>query len=94
MEYLMYFIVIMLSFCVAGVAVLLISVAIYIAKQIKKDSEKSVNQSCKWFRASPMDDYSTQCGRSFYDASESGNPITDLLSYCPYCAGQIECEEK
>lgn len=90
MDMLMFLIMAMLLACIVGVAVLLISVTVYILKAIEKEKRKLKVRRCLWLRSSEMDDYTSGCRHSYYDASESGNPITDALTYCPYCGGVID----
>lgn len=77
----------LLGLCILGTAALVIVVAVYIFRDMSKRKVKTTQ--CNWLRFSAMEDYSTSCKNRFYDASESGNPVTDSLTYCPYCGGRI-----
>ena len=34
--------------------------------------------------------YHTGCGKEFNDSTDTGQPITDWMTYCPYCGGKVE----
>lgn len=83
-----------LIFCIAGVAFLLTSVAIWIFKEIREEIRlsKRPSKKCTYKRFHELDDWKTECGCDFHDATETGNPVTDWATYCPYCGGEIECK--
>lgn len=92
MEYLLYTMVSLLIICVIGVAFLLAFVAHWIWSEIieEKALNKRPSKSCKYKRVSVLDDWSTECGKVFHDATESGNPVSDWAKYCPFCGGEIK----
>ncbi len=47
---------------------------------------KNPARQCEW---RGKFSYATGCDKEFFDASESGNPVTDWLNYCPYCGGRV-----
>ena len=55
----------------------------------KENHKQEKPAYCEWVKD---DSYilSTGCGEDFYDASESGNPVTDWLNYCPYCGRKVK----
>lgn len=58
--------------------------------EIAKGDKK--NSSCKWVKKDDHLDqeYKTSCGSVFYDSTESGDPVTDWLTYCPYCSLKVK----
>jgi len=91
MEYLQMFLMGVLSLCGVGVAALLVFVFVYIANDMIKTRNKQCRESnCKWDKNGDLDIYSTSCDHEFFDATESGNPPTDWLTYCPYCSGKVK----
>lgn len=89
MDYLMTGIMIMLGLSILGTFGLVVGVAWYIFQQVKKDAKiLTTTESCSWKSKEGI--YLTGCGEEFYDASESGNPVTDWLNYCPYCGRKVE----
>lgn len=46
-------------------------------------------QKCKWKGGIGAAIYKTSCGHEFHDSSETGNPVTDWLRYCPYCGKKV-----
>ena len=65
-------------------------------KKLKIDPVKFIKnklkskQKCIW---RGKYSYATGCGKEFFDASETGDPVTDWLSFCPYCGGKVEVEQ-
>jgi hypothetical protein len=49
-------------------------------------------KKCYWSGRGFSANYKTACGHEFHDNSETGNPVTDWLSYCPYCSKRVEVE--
>ena len=94
MEYLQMFLMGILSLCAIGVFALMVFVFLYIAIDLIRNNKKrkAVRSNCQWNKSGDLDDYSTQCGNQFYDATESGNPPTDWMTYCPYCSGEVKIE--
>jgi len=45
-------------------------------------------KKCHWRPRAEL--YNTECGEKFFDSTESGNPVTDWLSYCPYCGKPVK----
>ena len=91
MEYLMTGVMTMLGLSILGTFGLIMWVAWYIYSDIQKDKESykhSPLKPCEWKSKECV--YSTGCGEEFYDASESGNPVTDWLNYCPYCGRKVK----
>lgn len=84
--------IVFLMISVIGVLALVLFVSCYIVADVRKSVKKSkvIESNCNWHRVSNIDDYRTACGHEFYDASESGDPITDVISFCPYCGCKIE----
>lgn len=93
MGYLMDGILILLAVCVLGVFILLSTVFGYIVQDIIK-SRPRPKSVCDWTKSTELDDYTTGCRNEFYDASESSNPVTDTLTYCPYCGDHINVKER
>ncbi len=58
--------------------------------------EDRKNKTCEWKNHSGenSDDctglYDTSCKEVFYDATESGTPVSDWAKYCPYCGRSIK----
>lgn len=50
-------------------------------------------KTCKYKPISGWDysTYKTECGKEFYDSTESG-VITDWMTYCPYCGGKVNVQ--
>lgn len=82
------FVMLMLSGCIVGTFFLVCSVAWYIWKEISKPSNTEDESLCDW--KSDGEIFKTNCGNSFFDATESGNPITDWITYCPYCGDKVK----
>lgn len=38
----------------------------------------------------PTGNYHTACGKKFNDSTDTGQPITDWMTYCPYCGGKVK----
>ncbi len=95
MDLLMLFVMGALALCVAGVLLLIIFVALYIIMDIRRDkkSRKVIEGFCEYSRQSLLDDYTTGCGNEFHDSSETGNPVTDWATFCPYCGNKIRVKE-
>ncbi len=96
MEFIIFPVLILLGFCIIGTTGLLLFVAWYIASDIIQGTKKrkeSSSKYCEWGKAVELDDYTTECSNTFYDASESGNPITDSLTFCPYCGDKIKTRQ-
>ena len=90
MEFLMYGTMVLLGLTILGAFLLLFFVIGYIYKEIKKDNTvQEPVKYCHW-REQDSGLLRTGCGEDFYDASESGNPATDWLNYCPYCGSKVE----
>ncbi|UZV41323.1 TMhelix containing protein [Vibrio phage vB_VpaM_R16F] len=89
MDYLILFIISVLSICIFLVFVFVIMATYYGYRQIKLLPR---NSKCTWNK--DVDElsgkYKTQCGEVFNDATESGNPVTDWITYCPYCSGKVK----
>lgn len=83
-----------LFLCVIGVAFLLVSVTAWILKEMREEARlsKRPRKNCIYKKFNELDDWETECGCDFHDATETGNPITDWATYCPYCGGEIECK--
>lgn len=95
MDYIFKVLVMGLGATILGAALLLFYVGTYIYREIKeeKQTKKSEINKCRFTRLTALDDWETSCGHNFYDASESGNPVTDWAKFCPYCGGQIDCHD-
>jgi hypothetical protein len=52
----------------------------------EKEPDNVPATDCVW---RGVTEYKTGCGNIFYDAAETGNPITDWATYCPYCGKTI-----
>lgn len=68
---------------------------------IKNDNKTFRNKAiengvCNWQRKPMLDDqsYSTQCGKEFFDATETGEPVTDWVDYCCYCGKKVKVIKK
>ncbi|WP_252108942.1 MULTISPECIES: hypothetical protein [unclassified Halomonas] len=48
---------------------------------------------CRYTETSPTEIYKTSCGHEFYNAADDGCPVTDWLSFCPYCGKPAELKE-
>lgn len=47
-------------------------------------------KKCGWLGGWWSSIYKTSCGHEFHDSSETGNPVTDWVRFCPYCGKQVE----
>lgn len=56
---------------------------------------KFPHKKCEWSAPKNLFDseYKTQCGSIFHDATESGDPVTDWIKFCPYCSKSVKIEE-
>lgn len=54
--------------------------------------DKRHSSKCTWTKDADelSGEHKTQCGEVFNDATESGNPVTDWVTYCPYCSGKVK----
>ena len=53
-------------------------------------SKEVAEDTCKWKSSGSTNAvYTTSCEEEFHNANE-GDPITDGLIYCPFCAGAIK----
>jgi hypothetical protein len=88
MEYLLGFILTVLGVCIFLTFIFVLMTMYYGYKQITLLPK---NDKCKWVKYSDelSGEHVTQCGEIFNDATESGNPVTDWVKYCPYCGGKV-----
>ncbi|CAH9016222.1 conserved hypothetical protein [Vibrio phage 193E37-1] len=91
MEYLFIGMSLSLGISILGTFGLVIGVSWYIYCEIQKDNKSTQTKYCKWGIKDGV--YTTNCGEDFYDASESGNPVTDWLNHCPYCGCKVRVEK-
>lgn len=92
MEYIMLFIMTVLSVCIFLVFVFVLMAIYYGYRQISALPKHKNNKSCEWYKDTDelSGEHKTQCGEVFNDATESGNPVTDWITYCPYCPGKVK----
>lgn len=86
-DFVMYFVLTIQAISVVGVLFLVGLVACWIYKEIRKGDEK---EKCKWKDEKSESIFKTECGKQFFDASETGSPPTDWMTHCPYCGKHIE----
>lgn len=88
MDYLLMFVMSILSVCIFLVFIFVLMAIYYGYKQIRDCRE----DKCKWKKDKDelSGEYTTHCGHVFNDATESGDSVTDWVKYCPYCAGEVK----
>lgn len=71
------------------------SLAAYITFRVAMEIRKR-KKGCEWSSINDMLDqeYKTSCGKVFYDATESGEHVTDWIKYCPYCSEEVKKPSK
>jgi hypothetical protein len=51
--------------------------------------KKRKAKECSWKGSGWASIHKTDCGHEFHDSSETGNPVTDWLTFCPYCGNRV-----
>lgn len=88
MDYVLMALLVLLGLSIFGTFILVVSVSVYIYKQMVKDKVE-IKHTCSW-KSNDTGVYNTDCGEEFFDATESGNPVTDWVNFCPYCSRKVK----